>query len=72
MSIFFVGQNCLGESYRNSIPLHSVGVDEGRSPLENSGRTSSPNYSILNIDGRSLIDGVQFALISVLYVLGNE
>ncbi|XP_039120052.1 uncharacterized protein At2g02148 [Dioscorea cayenensis subsp. rotundata] len=42
--------NCLGESYRNSIPLHSVGVDEGRSPLENSGRTSSPNYSILNID----------------------
>ena len=48
-----------------------MGVDEGRSSLE-SGRTSSPNYNILNIDGRSLIDAVQFALVSVLYVLWNE
>ncbi|KAJ0966807.1 hypothetical protein J5N97_023724 [Dioscorea zingiberensis] len=42
--------DCIDESYRNSIPLHSVGVDDDRSSLENSGRTSSPNYNILNID----------------------
>lgn len=41
--------DCLHESYRNSLPLHGVGVDEDRSGLENNGSSRSP-YDILTID----------------------
>ena len=41
------------ESYRNSLPLHSVGVDEERSSLENNG-SSRGSYDILTIDGKVL------------------
>jgi hypothetical protein len=38
------------ESYRNSLPLHGVGVDEDRSSLHNNGPSRSP-YDILTIEG---------------------
>lgn len=41
--------DCIHE-YRDSIPLHGVGVDDDRSALENSGRSSSPPYNILTVD----------------------
>ncbi|WOK98402.1 hypothetical protein Cni_G07113 [Canna indica] len=39
--------DCVHDSYRSSIPLHGVGVDDDRSALENSGRSPSPPYNIL-------------------------
>ncbi|XXG72007.1 hypothetical protein AAC387_Pa07g1198 [Persea americana] len=41
--------DCTHESYRNSLPLHDVGVEEDRSGLENNGSSRSP-YDILTID----------------------
>lgn len=38
------------ESYRNSLPLHSVEVDEDHSPLESSG-PSRGSYDFLTIEG---------------------
>ncbi|KAG6482570.1 hypothetical protein ZIOFF_059202 [Zingiber officinale] len=38
---------CVHDSYRSSIPLHGVGVDDDRSALENSGRSPSPSYNLL-------------------------
>ena len=38
------------ESYRNPLQLHSVGVDEERSSLENNGPSRGP-YDILTVDG---------------------
>lgn len=38
------------ESYRNSLPLHGVGVDDDRSSLDNNGSSRSP-YDILTIEG---------------------
>ncbi|TXG56967.1 hypothetical protein EZV62_018280 [Acer yangbiense] len=41
--------NCMHESYRNSLPLHNVGVEEDHSSLENSG-ASRGAYDILTIE----------------------
>lgn len=38
------------ESYRNSLPLHGVGVDDDRSSLDNNGSSRSP-YDILTTEG---------------------
>ncbi|XP_074572226.1 uncharacterized protein At2g02148 [Curcuma longa] len=38
---------CVHTSYRSSIPLHGIGVDDDRSALENSGRSPSPSYNLL-------------------------
>lgn len=46
---------CMNESYRNSLPLHSVGADEDRSSLDNSGSSRDP-YNILSIDDISPIE----------------
>ncbi|THU63661.1 hypothetical protein C4D60_Mb01t18170 [Musa balbisiana] len=45
--------DCVHDSYRNSIPLHGVGVDDDRSALEHSGRSPSPSYNILTHEGVS-------------------
>ncbi|XP_072968397.1 uncharacterized protein At2g02148 [Typha angustifolia] len=42
--------DCMHESYRNSLALHGVGVDEERSVLENSSRSSTPPYNILTTE----------------------
>ena len=39
------------QSYRNSLPIHSVGVDEERSSLENNW-SSGDSYDILTIEGK--------------------
>ncbi|KAK9105880.1 hypothetical protein Scep_022724 [Stephania cephalantha] len=41
--------DCIHDSYRSSLPLHAVGVEDDRSGLENSGSSRSP-YDILTID----------------------
>lgn len=41
----------MNESYRHSLSLHAVGVDEERSALENSSRSSTPPYNILTAEG---------------------
>ncbi|KAK4400155.1 hypothetical protein Sango_1121600 [Sesamum angolense] len=41
--------DCMHESYQSSLPLHSMGVEDDRSSLENNGSSSGP-YSILTID----------------------
>ncbi|XP_038971324.1 uncharacterized protein At2g02148 isoform X2 [Phoenix dactylifera] len=48
--------DCIPGSYRNSIPLHGVGVDEDQSAIENSGRSSSSPYNMLTIDDVSPIE----------------
>lgn len=40
------------ESYRNSLPLHGVGVEEDRTSLENNG-SSRGAYDMLTIEGTS-------------------
>lgn len=42
-------QECLHESFRNSLPLHSIVVEEDRTSIENSG--SSGSYNIVTVDG---------------------
>ncbi|XP_020113065.1 uncharacterized protein At2g02148 [Ananas comosus] len=42
--------DCMNESYRHSLSLHAVGVDEERSALENSSRSSTPPYNILTAE----------------------
>lgn len=39
------------ESYRDSLPLHAVGVEEDRSSLGNNG-SSGGHYDILTINGK--------------------
>ena len=56
------------ESYRNSLPLHGVGVDDDRSSLDNNGSSRSP-YDILTIEG-IMIDFFFFFLLNLnFYVL---
>lgn len=55
------------ESYRNSLPLHGVGVDDDRSSLDNNGSSRSP-YDILAIEG-IMIDFIFKKKILNFYVL---
>lgn len=55
------------ESYRNSLPLHGVGVDDDRSSLDNNGSSRSP-YDILTIEG-IMIDFIFKKKILNFYVL---
>ena len=56
------------ESYRNSLPLHGVGVDDDRSSLDNNGTSRSP-YDILTIEGIT-IDFIFFLIFNLnFYVL---
>lgn len=56
------------ESYRNSLPLHGVGVDDDRSSLDNNGSSRSP-YDILTIEGIT-IDFIFFLIFNLnFYVL---
>ena len=46
-------QDCIHESYRNSLPLHGVGVDEERSGLDNNGPSRGGSYDLSTIEGES-------------------
>ncbi|XP_048319286.1 uncharacterized protein At2g02148 isoform X1 [Ziziphus jujuba] len=57
--------DCMHESYRNSLPLHSVGVDEERSSLENNG-SSRGSYDILTIDDVSPIEAARARFLQII------
>lgn len=42
------------EPYQSPLPLHSMGVEDERSSLENNGSSCGP-YSILTIDGNIFV-----------------
>lgn len=47
---FVLFQDCLHETFRNSLPLHGMVVEEDRTSIENSG-SSTGSYNIVTIDG---------------------
>ncbi|XP_024043531.1 uncharacterized protein LOC18032885 isoform X4 [Citrus clementina] len=57
--------DCVHESYRNSLPLHSVEVDEDRSPLESSG-PSRGSYDILTIEDVSPIESARARFLQII------
>lgn len=47
-----VVNDCIHDSYSNSLPIHGVGVEEERSSLDNDGSSSSrAPYDILSLQG---------------------
>uniref|UniRef100_A0A5B7BGS2 Zinc finger C2HC domain-containing protein n=1 Tax=Davidia involucrata TaxID=16924 RepID=A0A5B7BGS2_DAVIN len=57
--------DCIHESYRNSLPLHSVGVEEDHSSLENNGSSRGP-YDILTIDDVSPIEAARARFLDIV------
>lgn len=57
--------DCMHESYRNSLPLHGVGVDEDRSSLHNNGPSRSP-YDILTIEDVSPIETARSRFLQII------
>ncbi|KAG0456925.1 hypothetical protein HPP92_022082 [Vanilla planifolia] len=58
--------DCIDESYRNSLPLHGVEVEEEQSALENAGRLSSPSFSILTVDDVSPIETARVRFLQII------
>ncbi|XP_030509537.2 uncharacterized protein At2g02148 isoform X1 [Cannabis sativa] len=56
---------CMHESYRNPLQLHSVGVDEKRSSLENNGPSRAP-YGILTIEDVSPIESARARFLQII------
>lgn len=56
------------ESYRNSLPLHGVGVDEDRSRLESNGPSRGP-YDSLTVEGKIDLKWSFFNCVSSCYRL---
>lgn len=56
---------CIHESYRNSLPLHSVGVEEDRSSLENNGSSRDP-YNILTINDITPIEVARARFLDIM------
>ncbi|KAL5827567.1 hypothetical protein ACOSQ3_019406 [Xanthoceras sorbifolium] len=57
--------DCMHESYRNSLPLHSVGVEEDHSSLENSG-ASRGAFDILTIEDVSPIESARARFLQII------
>ncbi|KAK4597111.1 hypothetical protein RGQ29_014924 [Quercus rubra] len=57
--------DCMHESYRNSLPLHGVGVDDDRSSLDNNGSSRSP-YDILTIEDVSPIESARSRFLQII------
>ncbi|KAL2233220.1 UNVERIFIED_CONTAM: hypothetical protein Sindi_1502000, partial [Sesamum indicum] len=57
--------DCMHESYQSSLPLHSMGVEDDRSSLENNGSSSGP-YSILTIDDVSPIETARARFLDII------
>ncbi|XP_024024661.1 uncharacterized protein At2g02148 [Morus notabilis] len=60
-----VVSDCMHESYRNSLPLHSVGVDEERSSLENNG-PSRGAFDLLTIEDVSPIESARARFLQII------
>ncbi|XP_010654778.1 uncharacterized protein At2g02148 isoform X4 [Vitis vinifera] len=57
--------DCMHESYRDSLPLHTVGVEEDRSGLENNGSSRGP-YDILTINDISPIEAARARFMQII------
>lgn len=57
--------DCMHESYRDSLPLHTVGVEEDRSSLENNGSSRGP-YDILTINDISPIEAARARFMQII------
>ncbi|XP_052205999.1 uncharacterized protein At2g02148 [Diospyros lotus] len=57
--------DCIHESYRNTLPLHNVGVEEDRSSLENNDSSRGP-YDILNADDVSPIENARARFLDII------
>ncbi|XP_021673630.2 uncharacterized protein At2g02148 isoform X7 [Hevea brasiliensis] len=57
--------DCMHESYRNSLPLHGVGVEEDRPSLENNG-SSRVAYDILTIEDASPIESARARFLQII------
>ncbi|XP_068645841.1 uncharacterized protein At2g02148 [Aristolochia californica] len=57
--------DCLHDSYRNSLPLHTVGVDDDRSGIENGGSARS-HYNILTINDISPIETARARFLQIV------
>ncbi|KAJ9549682.1 hypothetical protein OSB04_022225 [Centaurea solstitialis] len=53
--LLYIMQECMHESYQNTLPLHSVGVEGGHSSLDTNG-SSRDTYNILSADDVSPIE----------------
>lgn len=60
-----VVSDCMHDSYRNSLPLHSVGVEDDQTGLENS-ESSTNAYSILAIDDISPIETARARFLDII------
>ncbi|KAL5554063.1 hypothetical protein UlMin_041464 [Ulmus minor] len=57
--------DCMHESFRSSLPLHSVGVDEERSSLEDNEPSQGP-YDILTIEDVSPIESARARFLQIV------
>ncbi|XP_059308943.1 uncharacterized protein At2g02148 isoform X2 [Lycium ferocissimum] len=58
-------QDCLHESFRNSLPLHGIVVEEDRTSIENSG-SSTGSYNIVTIDDISPIETARTRFLDII------
>ncbi|XP_009770764.1 uncharacterized protein At2g02148 [Nicotiana sylvestris] len=56
---------CLHESFRNSLPLHSIVVEEDRTSIENSG-SSGGSYNIVTVDDISPIETARTRFLDII------
>ncbi|XP_042980484.1 uncharacterized protein At2g02148 isoform X3 [Carya illinoinensis] len=57
--------DCMHESYRNSLPLHSIEAEEDRSGLENNG-PSSGSYDSLTVEDVSPIESARARFLQII------
>ncbi|KAK4373419.1 hypothetical protein RND71_008803 [Anisodus tanguticus] len=57
--------DCLHESFRNSLPLHGIVVEEDRTSIENSG-SSTGSYNIVTIDDISPIETARTRFLDII------
>uniref|UniRef100_A0A6N2NLE6 Zinc-ribbon domain-containing protein n=1 Tax=Salix viminalis TaxID=40686 RepID=A0A6N2NLE6_SALVM len=57
--------DCIHDSYSNSLPLHSVGVEEDHTSLENTG-SSGGAYDILSIEDVSPIESARARFLQII------
>ncbi|XP_038906985.1 uncharacterized protein At2g02148 isoform X1 [Benincasa hispida] len=57
--------DCIHESYRSSLPIHTVGVEEDRSSLENSG-SSRLSYDSLTVEDISPIEAARARFLQII------
>ncbi|MQM04262.1 hypothetical protein Taro_037073 [Colocasia esculenta] len=58
--------DCIHESYRSSLPIHGVEVDDGHSGLENSGESSRSPYNILTLDDVAPIETARARFLQIV------